>query len=188
MIPESTYLTDHFLIAMPSLADPNFARTVTYICQHGADGALGIVINRPTEMHLAEIFQQIDIRHHDSTVGALPVYAGGPVHADRGFILHSPPDSWYSTLRVTPELALTTSRDILEAMAEGRGPGKALVALGYAGWGSGQLEQEILDNAWLSCPADPDILWETQAADRWKAAVERIGVDLSLLSTQAGHG
>lgn len=185
---QPTYLTDHFLIAMPTLGNPNFYRTVTYICQHNEEGALGFVINRPTHLHVAEILEQIDIDGTDTATQQLPVYYGGPVSGDRGFVLHSPEEQWVSTLVVSTDLALTTSRDILEAMANGQGPERVLVALGYAGWGKGQLEREILENSWLSCKANPDILFNTPPEERWKAAAELIGVDINLLSSQAGHG
>ncbi len=186
--PNETCLTGQFLIAMPTLADPNFAHTVTYLCQHSAHGAVGIVISRPLNMSLADILESMQIPIQDERAAALPVYLGGPVQPERGFVLHSPVGNWQGTLAVSDEIGLTTSRDILEAIAAGSGPSRCLIALGYAGWGEGQLEREILENSWLNAPADPDILFDLPPAQRWKAAALRLGIDLSLLSWQAGHG
>jgi len=180
-------LTNQFLIAMPSLGDPNFHHTVTYICAHNEEGAMGIVINRPTQMVVSEVLAQMSIDAEDPAVGEWPVYEGGPVQPDRGFIIHQRDRDWSSTIAVSDELAVSTSRDILEAMAQGEGPAQLLVALGYAGWGPGQLEQEIQDNAWLSCLANPEILFETPADTRWRAATALLGIDVSRLSTDVGH-
>jgi putative transcriptional regulator len=180
-------LTNQFLIAMPGLADPFFARTVSYLCQHNAEGALGIIVNRPLELTLADIMEQMEITVNDPDIGRLPVYFGGPVQPERGFVLHEPGGRWNSTLKVSESLCLTTSRDILEAAGSGKGPQHILVALGYAGWGKGQLEREITENSWLNAPADSSILFSRPAADRWKAAAELMGVDISLLTAQAGH-
>lgn len=188
MIEQSDNLTDHFLIAMPGMADPSFAKTVTYLCQYSAEGALGIIINRPSELTLGDILRQMDIEILAAEVGQLPIYFGGPVQPERGFVLHEPHGRWDSTLRVSPEISLTTSRDILEAISVGKGPRKVLVALGYAGWGRGQLEREMVENAWLSAPADQSILFDYPSAQRWKAAADLMGIDISLLTTQAGHG
>lgn len=180
-------LTNHFLIAMPTLADPNFVRTVTYICAHSEDGAMGIVINRPLELELGAVFEQLDLVSARPDIAALPVYHGGPVHTDRGFVIHRPAREWNSTITVTPEVAVSTSRDILEAMSQGQGPQDALVALGYAGWGAGQLEAEMAQNAWLSGPADLDIIFSTPATARWQRAADLIGIDLKILSHDVGH-
>ncbi|HWP95114.1 MAG TPA: YqgE/AlgH family protein [Gammaproteobacteria bacterium] len=180
-------LTNHFLIAMPTLADPNFVQTVTYICEHSAGGALGIVINRPLDMRLRDILDQLKLPTTNEKVISMPVYAGGPVLPERGFVLHTPHGDWDSSLKVTDEIAVTTSRDILVAMARGEGPERALVALGYAGWGAGQLESEIAQNAWLSAPADTQIIFETPYEKRWQAAARLIGVDPTLLTGDAGH-
>ena len=180
-------LTNHFLIAMPALNDPNFFHTVTYICEHNDKGAMGIVINRPIEMHLSDIFEHMGITQTGTKSTTQLVFNGGPVEEDRGFVLHDFGKKWESTLNITSNLAITTSRDILEAIANDEGPTKSLVALGYAGWGEGQLEQELADNAWLSGPADDDILFQLPAQQRWEAAARKIGVDLNLLSTSAGH-
>ncbi len=180
-------LTNHFLIAMPALNDPNFFHTVTYICEHSDQGAMGIVINRPIEMHLSDIFEHMNISEESDTDASQLVFNGGPVEEDRGFVLHHFSKKWDSTLKITDTLAITTSRDILEAIAHGKGPQQSLVALGYAGWGQGQLEQEIVDNAWLSVPADEQILFDLPVEQRWQAAASKIGVDLNLLSSTAGH-
>lgn len=188
MIEAIANLTNNFLIAMPGMTDPFFARTVTYLCQHSPEGALGIIINRPSELTLGDVMQQMEIDIQESAIGQIPVYFGGPVQAERGFVLHEPGGNWNSTLKVSDSISLTTSRDILEAMSIGKGPQKVLVALGYAGWGKGQLEREIVENSWLSAPADDAILFDYAPAHRWKAAAELMGVDISLLSSQAGHG
>ena len=188
MIEAIANLTNHFLIAMPGLNDPFFARTVTYLCQHGEEGALGIIINRPSELTLADIMEQMEIEFQEPAIGQIPVYFGGPVQPERGFILHEPSGTWSSTLTISDSVALTTSRDILEAIGQGQGSKNILVALGYAGWGKGQLEREIVENSWLNAPASQSILFKQPAADRWKAAAELMGVDISLLTAQAGHG
>jgi putative transcriptional regulator len=184
---ETTSLKSQLLIAMPSLEDPNFSRTVTFICEHSDQGAMGIVLNRPTDLHLADVLKHMDIAADLGQVGEQAVYLGGPVEEERGFVLHSHTDSWDSTLAVNDEISVTTSRDILEAMARGEGPGQTLVALGYAGWGAGQLEQELEQNAWLSGPSDQSILFDLPADQRWAAAAQLLGVDVNLLSTEAGH-
>jgi len=180
-------LANHFLIAMPNLRDPNFSRTVTLICEHSAEGAMGIVINRTTDLRLADIFDQMNIDTAGSEAVDMPVHVGGPVQSNRGFVLHEPIGQWESTLTVTDQLGVSTSRDILTALAENRGPERCLIALGYAGWSPGQLEREIVDNAWLSGPADRQIIFELPAASRWSAAVKHLGVDLAALSGEAGH-
>ncbi len=187
VMTDNMNLTDHFLIAMPSLGDPNFQRTVTYMCQHGDDGALGIVINRPIDLTLNDILGQMEIEVKSQDIGATQVYYGGPVQPERGFVIHDGSGEWDSSLAVTDSIMLTTSRDIMEAIARGKGPGKMLVALGYAGWGEGQLEQEILQNAWLNAPALNQVIFDLPADKRWKSAAEQMGVDLDLLSSNAGH-
>lgn len=180
-------LQGHFLISMPHMDDRNFDHTVTYICDHNESGAMGIVVNRPLELDLAELMQHLELANADH-FKTEPVYAGGPVQNDRGFILHSPVTRQFSSsLQINSELTLTTSVDILETIANGNGPEKYLVALGYAGWGSGQLEQELSDNVWLSCPADSDILFAIPAAERLQAAAAILGVNLDLLTSQSGH-
>tara|TARA_Y100001934_G_scaffold249423_1_gene310829 strand:+ start:98 stop:655 length:558 start_codon:yes stop_codon:yes gene_type:complete len=180
-------LTNHFLIAMPSLADPNFEHTVTYICAHSEDGAMGIVINRPLEFDLGEVLTQMDLRADDRAITDRPVYQGGPVQTDRGFVLHRPAVEWDSTIKVTTDIGVSTSRDILEAISGGGGPDESLVALGYAGWGAGQLETEMAQNAWLSGPADLDIIFETPVARRWQHAAQLLGVNMTAMSNDIGH-
>ena len=172
-MPAAENFTNQFLIAMPTLADPNFFRTVTLICDHSDQGALGIVINHPTEILLGELLDHLEFETRDPDARQIPVYNGGPVQIDRGFVLHEPIGDWDSTLPITDELALTTSRDILAALAHGEGPRRVLVALGYAGWGAGQLEQEMADNAWLSCAADQDIIFDLPPEQRWRAAARQ---------------
>ena len=184
---ELVSLANHFLIAMPSLADANFARSVTLICEHSDEGAMGIVINRLTDLRLGDIFTQMGIEADTTTSVGSAVYLGGPVQNNRGFVLHEPLGDWESTLSVTDKFGVSTSRDILEAIAQRRGPEKFLVALGYAGWGAGQLEREISENSWLSGPANRDIIFDLPAELRWKAAAQLVGVDLTMLSGEVGH-
>lgn len=184
---EHTNLTDHFIIAMPDLMDPNFDHTVTYICEHDENGSFGIVINRKTDITLEEIMQQMQINAVSNPRHQQSVFLGGPVQQGRGFVLHRPLGKWSSTLQINPRVALTTSRDIIEAIAHNEGPEDAIVALGYAGWAPGQLEQELAANTWLSCPADEQIIFNIPPQDRWQAAADIIGVDLGLLSHDAGH-
>jgi putative transcriptional regulator len=184
---EDSSLTWNLLIAMPALADPNFSRTVTLICEHSSEGAMGIVINRPTHLKLRDILDQLEINSDHSLHADTAVYVGGPVQNNRGFVLHEPLGNWESTLAITDTLGVSTSRDILEALARNEGPDRYLIALGYAGWGAGQLEKEMTDNSWLNTPADREILFNLHPDNRWKAAAKLAGVDLALLSSEAGH-
>lgn len=179
-------LRDHFLIAMPGLNDSSFAHTVTYICEHSEQGAMGVVINMATPMLLKEIFEQMALSDQ-SELGGQIVMSGGPVQPERGFVLHSPDSKWQSTLEISPEVSLTASRDIIAALAEGRGPKHSLIALGYAGWGEGQLEAEIAANSWLTVPADKDIIFNTPLEQRWTAAAQALGIDVNLIASTAGH-
>jgi putative transcriptional regulator len=181
------FLNNQFLIAMPGMNDPNFAQTVTLVCEHSPQGALGIIINRPLTMTLGEVFAQLGLDSTHSRVSESPVLQGGPVQTDRGFVLHSPGTNWESTLAVSDWLHLTTSRDILDALARGEGPPVALMALGYAGWDAGQLEAEVAQNAWLTVPAEGRIVFETALDERWEAACQLLGVNLLHLSSDAGH-
>ncbi len=181
------YLTNQFLIAMPGMEDRNFSKTVTYICEHTREGAMGIVLNRPTDLHLSNILEQMEITEIDLKQGEESIYLGGPVQPDRGFVLHDDDRRWESTLPITPKISITTSRDILEAIAAGSGPEHYLIALGYAGWSSGQLEAEISTNTWLNGPAEPEILFQLAVEKRWRAAAQLLGVDINLLSNVAGH-
>ncbi|HEY2627484.1 MAG TPA: YqgE/AlgH family protein [Usitatibacter sp.] len=179
-------LTSHFLIAMPAMSDPNFSRSLTFVCEHNERGALGIVVNRPIEVTLSTLFRQVEIPLGDSPLAGRPVFYGGPVQFDHGFVLHRPVGQWKSTLPVG-EVGLTTSRDILEAMAGGAGPREHLVALGYAGWAAGQLEDEIQQNGWLTVPADLDVIFNVPPDARYDAAMHTLGISAVNLSGQAGH-
>jgi putative transcriptional regulator len=180
-------LSNHFLIAMPALTDPNFHHTATFICEHNDGGALGLVINRPLDMRLGDILDHMEIEVVHGDAAQQPVYMGGPVQNDRGFVLHEPLGDWEATLKVTDDTGVTSSRDILEAIARGEGPERSFITLGYAGWGAGQLEEEIAANAWLSGPASTRIVFETPYEQRWQAAAALIGIDLNLISGEAGH-
>ena len=179
-------LCDHFLIAMPDLKDPNIARTVTYICEHNEEGAMGITINHPLELTVSDIFEQFKLSQ-DADCSQQQVLSGGPVQVERGFVIHPQGPSWESTLQVSNEISISSSRDILEDMAAGDGPEHNIVALGYAGWGPGQLEAEIADNAWLTVPADSNLLFHTPCELRWAGAAQKLGVNLDLIPSGAGH-
>jgi putative transcriptional regulator len=183
----SANFTNHFLIAMPAMADPHFAHTLTFVCEHNQDGALGIVVNKPTDMTLSALFEQIDVPLADAELKATPVHFGGPVQVDRGFVLHRPLGNWQSTLAVDDEVGLTTSKDVLEAVARGEGPRDVIVSLGYAGWSAGQLEQEIAQNAWLTVAANANVLFETPVEAKLPAAMRLLGIDFSRLSDDVGH-
>ena len=172
---------------MPNLMDPNFFHSVTYVCEHNDHGAMGIVINQPVNMTVGQLIDSIGIETLHSTHLVGPVYRGGPVDPDCGFVLHTPTGSWQSTLEVTDNIALSTSKDIISALANNQGPMQYLVALGYAGWGAGQLEHEIAENAWLTVPADADIIFNTDSELRWTEAARRLGIEFSQLSEQVGH-
>ncbi len=186
-MPNATYLTDHFLIAMPGLNDPNFAQTLTYVCEHSAEGALGIIVNRPTKIRLSDILEQMEPHHPVQPQWNAPIYAGGPVGSERGFVIHGGPDKYNATLQVTEQIHITTSRDILLAIGLGEGPAEYLVALGYAGWEAGQLEQEIRDNAWLSVKANQRLLFHTPPEQRLAAAAGLLGIELAALTGDMGH-
>jgi putative transcriptional regulator len=180
-------LTHHFLIAMPNMVDPHFAKTLTFICEHNDKGALGLVVNRPTEMTLQALLEQVSIPFGSDEFKSIPIHFGGPVQVDRGFVLHMPLGQWQSTLAVSPEVGLTTSKDILQALARGEGPRQLLVTLGYAGWAPGQLEQELAQNAWLTVQAKAEVIFGLPAEDRLPAAMGLLGIDFASLSEQAGH-
>lgn len=184
---QATNLTHHFLIAMPAMVDPYFAKTLTYICEHNEQGALGLVVNRPIDMSLRALFEQIDVPLEAPSLGNLPVHFGGPVQVDRGFVLHRPVGQWQSTLACREGIALTTSKDILQATGRGEGPQQILVTLGYAGWAPGQLEHELAQNAWLTVSAKPDVIFDLPAEVRLAAAMELLGVSFASLSDTAGH-
>ncbi len=180
-------LRNHFLIAMPNLGDPNFNESVTYVCQHDESGAVGIVINRPGHFTFADVFSRLDIQFVDSEHARAPVLTGGPVEPERGFVLHDTAADFESTISVGAEVSLTASRDVLEAIAAGNGPRRALLALGYAGWGAGQLEAELAANSWLSVEATSEVLFETPFAERWTTAANLIGIDIRGISTYSGR-
>lgn len=180
-------LTHHFLMAMPNMADPNFARTLTYVCEHDENGALGIVVNRPIDMTLGSLFERVNLSLDAPGFSSMPVYFGGPVQTDRGFVLHRPIGSWQATLNINDEVGLTSSRDILEAVGTEGQPKDILVTLGYAGWAAGQLEWEISQNAWLTVEADPHIIFDLPTEERLPAAMHALGIDFTRLSDTAGH-
>jgi putative transcriptional regulator len=182
-------LSNQFLIAMPELEDPNFSRTVTLICQHDENGALGVIINRTADsLSINDVLRQFSLPKPESGhLGHQPIYVGGPVHNELGLVLHRGLGGWQSTLKVGSQLGLTSSRDVLEAIAHSGGPDDCLLVLGYAGWGAGQLDFEIQQNAWLTVPADPRIIFEVEVEQRWAQAATSLGVDMTTLSTGAGH-
>ncbi len=180
-------LTNQFLIAMPSLQDPHFHRTVTYLCAHNNEGAMGIVINRPLDLNLAEVLGHMAIDVNNEDVNDMMVLQGGPMQRDRGFVIHEPAGEWDAVLAVGTEIGVATSRDILTAVAHGNGPDRAVVALGYAGWGAGQLEREVQQNAWLSGPADSSIIFDLPYDERYASAARLLGVELDRLSGEVGH-
>lgn len=187
MLSTQTCLRDHFLISMPHLEDETFAQTIIYICDHSEYGAMGLIVNRPLNFHLDKMLSHLDLPS-SNTASSIQVYSGGPVQSDRGFVLHKNylGNPWLSTHAVTDELFLTTSLDILEAIALSDSA-EALITLGHTGWGPGQLEQEITDNVWLSCPANSDIMFHKPAEDRLQAAATILGINLNLMITHTGH-
>ncbi|CAG9200951.1 conserved hypothetical protein [Paraburkholderia caribensis] len=181
-------LTNQFLIAMPNMADPTFSGTVVYLCDHSERGALGLVINRPTDIDLQALFNRIDLKLEIEPLLHVPVYFGGPVQTERGFVLHDASESTYtSSMQVPGGLEMTTSKDVLEAVASGKGPQRFLLTLGHAGWGAGQLEDEISKNGWLTVQADPKIVFDVPAEERFEAALALLGISSSMLSGEAGH-
>jgi putative transcriptional regulator len=179
-----TNLKGYFLLASPYLGDPRFHGGVVYLCDHNSEGALGVMVNRPLDISLGEILEQLDM---DGGELDEPVYSGGPVQPERGFVLHEPCLSWLNTAEVGQDIMLTTSRDILAAIGVDEGPSRYLVALGYAGWAEGQLETELADSSWLACPGSADLLFETESAHRYEAILKRLGIDLNQLSNSVGH-
>ena len=184
---DRTHLAHHFLIAMPAMADPYFARSVTYLCEHNEHGALGVIINRPLDITLGGLLKQVGIELKVPELAERAIHFGGPVQTDRGFVLHRPAGPWAATLLVGNDIGLTTSRDVLEALAEGRGPAQFFITLGYAGWAPGQLEHEIAQNAWLTVPADLGILFELPVEARFDAAMSLLGLNAAKLAEDAGH-
>lgn len=191
-VPQSSTLNlaNHFLIAMPSMEDPIFGGTVVYICEHNDKGVLGVVINKPTDMTMEVLFERIDLKLADGLRTAVvnePIMFGGPVQDDRGFVLHTPGERYSSSLTVTDEVAFTTSIDVLEAVANGEGPSRLLVSIGYAGWSPGQLEDEIGRNGWLTVGADAHVLFDLPIEERYNAAIKLLGIDPMMLASEAGH-
>ncbi|KAA9130958.1 YqgE/AlgH family protein [Marinihelvus fidelis] len=181
------YLDQQMLIAMPGLEDPHFTRTVTLVCQHNSEGAIGITVNRESGFNLGEVFEQMKLDCEDDQVRGRIVLEGGPVHRDRGFVLHTPVDGYESSMLINDDIMVTTSRDVLAAIAEGEGPERYVLALGYAGWADGQLETEMRENAWLSVPVDSAIVFDAPLPERWGKAVGNLGVDISHLHDVGGH-
>lgn len=185
---EMLYFNNQFLIAMPMLMDPNFFRTVIYICEHNESGAIGIIVNRPLTVTLSDVLSQMNITSAAVNVNSFPVLFGGPIHQERGFVIHQPVGNWRSSVVTADNLAVTTSQDILEAIATEKGPEDYVISLGYSGWQPGQLEVEVASNYWLCCPVNTDILFRVPFNDRWAAAAALIGVDVNKLSSDVGHG
>lgn len=183
----SPYLNNQLLIAMPGLKDPDFERSVTYICHHNEAGAMGITINRQSDLPVASILDQLHIEQYDQIWTSEQVMIGGPIQQDRGFVLHSMGNAWNSSYPVSEQITLTTSRDILEVLATQQQRDHSLLALGYSGWGPGQLEEEFLQNSWLSAPVDPSILFSCPIEHRWDMAASMLGVDINTLTSPAGH-
>lgn len=183
---DRSYLINQFLVAMPNVVEGAFDHSVTLLCDHNEDGAMGLVINRPTDLDLRDMLAHMDI---DCPALNAPeaVFWGGPVQPERGFVLHRPTGGWESTLEIDNGLSITTSRDILEAIGRGEGPAEYLVMLGYAGWGEGQLEDEIRANSWLNTPTEAGIIFATPSAERWAASTRLLGLDPGTLSGAAGH-
>ncbi|WP_309625903.1 YqgE/AlgH family protein [Methylibium sp.] len=200
MVAESAIdLTNQFLIAMPGMTDDNFAGSVIYLCEHTERGALGLVINKPSDIKLGKLFEKVELSLDRTELAEQPVYLGGPVQTERGFVLHESGDDdaanidadgarYNSSLRIPGGMAMTTSKDVLEALASGAGPKRVLVTLGYAGWGAGQLEDEIARNGWITVGAKPELIFETPIEQRYDRALGLLGIDARMLSSEAGHG
>lgn len=186
-VPTPQTLAGHFLIAMPSLAEPPFSRSVAFLCQHDEDGAVGLLVNQLSEYRFGDVLAQMKLECQDSELADAPVLIGGPVQQERGFVLHREHGHWESSFRVNDVWSITTSRDILIAMAAGEGPRHALLALGYSGWSAGQLEQELKDNSWLTVEASDRVIFDTPLEERWSAAAGLIGLDPLQLPGYAGH-
>ncbi|WP_290868191.1 YqgE/AlgH family protein [Aquabacterium sp.] len=184
-------LTNQFLIAMPGMGDGHFAGTVVYMCEHNDKGALGLVINRPTDINLQNLFEKVDLSLERDDLATRPVYFGGPVQTERGFVLHESLGDdgghYSSTMKIPGGLEMTTSRDVLEALSNGAGPRKVFITLGYSGWSAGQLEEELARNGWLTVDASPEIIFETPIEQRYDKALSLLGVDRNFLMGEAGH-
>lgn len=180
-------LRNNLLIAMPTMGDPQFDHTVTLVCQHDEQGAFGVTINRPLDLTVGELLNQLDIEVTDPAIAGMSALSGGPVQPEQGFVLHDSNRVWESTLQIDHNISITSSRDILVDLAKGEGPGQFLLILGCAGWSPGQLESEMQENTWLNCPSNNNILFEMPYPHRWKGAASSLGIDLNLLSSTAGH-
>lgn len=180
-------LANHLLIAMPSLTDPNFERTVIYLCEHHDQGSVGLIINRPMQFPLSIVFEQLNIEPIQVEKNRLPLLFGGPVQPERGFVIHKQMGGWRSSLLLQDEVTVTTSNDIIRAIAQDNGPKDSLVTLGYSGWNEDQLEKEVMDNIWLVCPYRSEILYDVPFEDRWEYAGLTLGVKMSQLSSSVGH-
>jgi putative transcriptional regulator len=185
-------LTHHFLIAMPGLSDESFARSVVYLCEHSERGALGLVINKPSDINLKGLFDKVELPLRRQDLSDALVFQGGPVQTERGFVLHEPVSAgneavYASTMTIPGGLEMTTSKDVLEALSTGAGPRRVLVSLGYSAWGEGQLESELAENSWLTVGADPAVIFETPVAERYQRALQLLGIDEFMLSQEAGH-
>ncbi|MEH0666789.1 YqgE/AlgH family protein [Vibrio scophthalmi] len=184
-------LTNHFLVAMPGMKDPYFKRSVIYVCEHNEEGAMGLMINAPIDITIGKMLERVDVQpvHPQLNTDSLekPVLNGGPVSEDRGFILHRPKDTYESSIQMTSEISVTTSKDILSVLGTEAEPNRYLVALGYSGWEAGQLESELSENSWLTIEADPSVIFDTPIADRWQKAVQMLGIDVAQLSNDVGH-
>jgi len=180
-------LTNHFLIAMPALVDPYFNRALIYVCEHNSQGAMGVIVNKPLDLTLEGLFEKVDLELKSREMASMPVHFGGPVQMDRGFVLHSPPGEWQSSLQVNQEIGLTSSKDILASISENGMPHDIILTLGYAGWSAGQLESELAQNAWLTIPANPEILFRQAPEERLPAAMQKLGISFAQLSEVAGH-
>ncbi len=187
----SINLSNQFLIAMPGMADGNFGGTVVYLCEHTNQGALGLIINRPIDINLKNLFEKVDLSLDRDDLASRPVYLGGPVQTERGFVLHDQLDDegghYSSTLKIPGGLEMTTSRDVLEAISNGAGPRRVFITLGYSGWGAGQLEEELGRNGWLTVEADPRIIFDTPVEERYDKALSLLGIDRNFLLAEAGH-
>ncbi|MFA0566759.1 YqgE/AlgH family protein [Vibrio gallaecicus] len=184
-------LTNHFLVAMPGMKDPYFQHSVIYLCEHNDEGAMGLMINAPIDVTVGSMLKQVEVEPiqplHKQASLAQPVLNGGPVAEDRGFILHQPKDTYQSSINMTDHISVTTSKDILSVLGTDAEPQNYLIALGYSGWDPGQLEIELTENSWLTIEADPKVIFDTPIAERWKVAVQMLGINVSQLSSDAGH-
>ena len=188
----SINLTNHFLIAMPAMSDETFGRSVVYMCEHSERGALGLMINKPSDILVRHLFDKVELPLARADVAEQPVFMGGPVQTERGFVLHEPMGTanepvYASTMTIPGGLEMTTSRDVLEAMSVGSGPRKVFVSLGYASWGQGQLESEITENSWLTVEASPELIFDVPVEHRYDAALALLGLQAWMISPEAGH-